>query len=373
MKICFIEDTDLHGGTQIWVSEAVDRFRELGAEVSVLTSESGWLADVLKDRDIEMVTYDWNGVTAMKPEDVARWARALDSADIGVCTVHPPRNGFHCSKFAAQVIQSLGLSCHLVPKTGTIVPDYKREFYLPDERIASTTVAITKFTRDYLVEEYGLPEEGVKLVYQGTDVALFTPDAARKAEAQTRYPLPSGAGPVLGSVGSFEERKGQKVLLEAVARCREALPGIHLMCVGDGPDEALLRERTRELGLEASVSFFPFTREPVYCFEVMDVLMLPSLYKEGLPNVILEAMSMGLPSIATRLAGIPEVVLDGETGYLTEAGDVQGLADAVRRIWSDESGYQRMAAEARNLMATGFDKRHQFKAFLDCFEEMLRQ
>jgi glycosyltransferase involved in cell wall biosynthesis len=168
-------------------------------------------------------------------------------------------------------------------------------------------------------------------------------------------------------VGSFEHRKGQVVLLEAVAEMRPVLPNVHLILVGDGPDEELLKAKVREIGLEAHVTFFPFTREPVHVFEVIDILVLSSLYKEGLPNVLLEAMSMGLPVVASRMAGVPEVVIDGRTGWMTEPGDIQGLARAVERLWQDPAACPEIGNEARNLMEESFDKVQQFDAFLDHF------
>lgn len=95
--------------------------------------------------------------------------------------------------------------------------------------------------------------------------------------------------------------------------------------------------------------------------------MLPSLYKEGLPNVLLEAMSMGLPVVSSRLAGTPEVVHEGQTGLLVEPGDIAGLAAAIERLGVDRDSARAMGGAGRRLMTTGFDKEHQFDAFLEHF------
>ena len=124
------------------------------------------------------------------------------------------------------------------------------------------------------------------------------------------------------------------------------------------------------MDLQDNVSFFDFTREPNYIFDRIDILTLPSLYKEGLPNVLLEAMSMGLPVISSRMAGVPEIVFDGETGYMTEPGDVEAFADAVVKLWSDKDAYKRMGENARNLMKTKFDKKNQFGEFLEFFRSL---
>ena len=367
MHICFIEDTYLHGGTQIWVSEAVRDFRSKGHEVTILTASGGFNAEDGAKTDARVVTYDFHAVTAQDERHRDLWKDALRGTDVAVCTVHPPRDGFHCSVFAARCLEEAGLDTVLQPKTGTIVPEYERAFYLPPHDARCHVISITDFTRRYLEDTYAIPADQVSLVYQGTEVSRFTPNKERNREAHLRYPLPPQAGPILGSVGSFEHRKGQVVLLEAVAEMRSALPHVHLLLVGDGPDEELLRGKVAELGLTSHVTFSPFTREPAHVFEVLDILVLSSLYKEGLPNVLLEAMSMGLPVVASRLAGVPEVVIDGRTGWMVEPGDVPALTRTVEMLWKDSAACRELGANGRRLMQENFDKVHQFDAFLNHF------
>ena len=258
MNIGFIEDTPLHGGTQIWVTEALRAFLAQGQEVTLLAPEGSWIVNQCADSGARIFTYDWDEVIQEGEEHVQIWTEALRQCDVAVCTVHPPREGFHCSVFAARCIAAAGLQTHLIPKTGTIVPEYERRFYRPDEAINSSVIAIADFTRQYLIESYEIPEEVIALIYQGVDTQRFRSTAGGKKEARKRYVLPENAAPVLGSVGSFEHRKGHPVLFEAVRQLRAgSLPDIHLMLVGDGPDETLLRNLAEELGLGNHVSFFP--------------------------------------------------------------------------------------------------------------------
>lgn len=352
------------------MTEAARAFIEAGQNVTVLTPEDGWVAPRCREAGADIVAYDYDAVISEATEHRDIWARALSDAHVAICTVHPPREGFHCSCFAARVIRENHLDVCLMPKTGTIVPAYLRDFYMPDDTINCHVIAITDFTRRYLVETYRIPEERIELIYQGTEIDLFTPDAGRNIEAAKRYPLPENAGPVLGYAGSFEERKGLPVLLKATAALVKPFPDIHLVLVGDGPDEAMLKTLAADLGIEGHVSFFPFTSEPVYVFERIDITVLTSLTKEGLPNILLEAMSMGLPVVASRLAGIPEIVKPGETGELVPPGEVDAVVQGVTRLWSDPEGYRRMADNARRLMEERFDKRRQFTAFLDFFRSI---
>ena len=259
MHIGFIEDTPLHGGTQIWVTEATSGFISKGHEVSILAPADTWVAKECALRGARIITSDWEGVCSMGDEYQNIWIEGLTPCDVAVTTVHPPRTTFHCYDFAGFCIRKGHLDTVLIPKTGTIVPDYRREFYYPEPEIKSKVISITNFTRTYLIQEYKLPEEMVELIYQGTEVDRFVSTAESKAEALKRYPLPENAAPILASVGSFEERKGQIILLEAIKKLSScSLPNGHVLFVGDGPDEEMLKEKAVEMGIDNNVTFFPF-------------------------------------------------------------------------------------------------------------------
>ena len=170
----------------------------------------------------------------------------------------------------------------------------------------------------------------------------------------------------------MENRKGQIILLQAVKRLLDSgeLPNIHAMFVGEGPDEEMLKAVTKVYGLEDHVSFYPFTSEPNYVFDRIDILAFPSLYKEGLPNVLLEAMSMKLPVISTDIAGIPEVVKNDETGYLTTPGNVEEFCDAIEKVWESPENCLKMGENARKLVEEKMNKVEQFDAFREFFQTL---
>ncbi len=372
MHIGFIEDTHLHGGTQIWVAEAVQVFIEKNHTVSLLAPHGSWVVEKCRPLGAIITTYDWDDVIQEDSHNKEIWTTALEEWDVAICTVHPPRDGFHCAVFAARCIMEGGLETHLIPKTGTIVPEYLREFYLPDETINSSIITITDFTRRYLIDTYHIPDEKIALIYQGTDIQRFRHSESSWKEAQIRYSLPEEATPILGSIGSFEHRKGHPILFEALEELvHSSLPNAHLMMVGDGPDESSLKAMAKSMHLEDHISFFPFTSDPDYIFERLDITVLPSLYKEGLPNVLLESMSMGVPVVSSNIGGVSEIVINGETGYMLEPGDKSKLAKAIENIWSNQPKYHEMRVNARKLMADRFDKTSQFDQFLSYFGTLL--
>ena len=95
MNIGFIEDTPLHGGTQIWVTEALRAFLARGQDVTLLAPEGSWMVNQCANSGARIFTYDWDEVTQEGDEHVQIWTEALRQCDVAVCTVHPPREGFH--------------------------------------------------------------------------------------------------------------------------------------------------------------------------------------------------------------------------------------------------------------------------------------
>lgn len=157
-------------------------------------------------------------------------------------------------------------------------------------------------------------------------------------------------------VGRLSPEKGQAGLLEAFARVASDHHDVELALVGDGPDLELLKRRANTLGIAAQVTFAGRLSEKDALDEIAhsDVLVLPS-FMEGLPIVLMEAMAIGTPVIATRVAGIPELVEDGTNGLLFTPSDWGALADCMRRLADDPRLRARLATEGRKAVEQEFD------------------
>jgi glycosyltransferase involved in cell wall biosynthesis len=139
----------------------------------------------------------------------------------------------------------------------------------------------------------------------------------------------------LGTMALFRPRKGVEVLLEALAALRRQGSPVRLRAVGsfESPQyEVYVKQLCRDLGLTEVVDWTGFAQDIDQELAKMDVFVLPSLFGEGLPMVLLEAMSAGLPIVASRVEGIPEAVRDGREGLLVEPGNAADLADSLARI-----------------------------------------
>jgi colanic acid/amylovoran biosynthesis glycosyltransferase len=156
-------------------------------------------------------------------------------------------------------------------------------------------------------------------------------------------------------------KKGLDVTLPAVGRLRDAGLPVRLTIAGSGAGEESLRQLTKRLGLEELVHFAGFVMGAALedLFRESDVFVHPSREtergdREGIPNSLLEAMSHGLPVVATRHSGIPEAVTDGRDGVLIDHAEPDALAAAIQRVVESRETYTRLSASARHTVETRF-------------------
>jgi len=161
----------------------------------------------------------------------------------------------------------------------------------------------------------------------------------------------------LGTVALFRPRKGLEVLLEALALLAWQGTPVRLRAVGDfeTPDyRQQILARADALGLQDAVEWTGFARDVPRQLNRMDLFVLPSLFGEGLPMVVLEAMAAGVPIVATHVEGIPEAIRDEQDGLLVAPNDPRALADAVTRFLSGDVDWSATRSNAMERHARHF-------------------
>jgi len=205
--------------------------------------------------------------------------------------------------------------------------------------LVSRYVTVSKGLQNYLVERVGVSPQRIERICNGVDVDRFGPAGAPRDEI-----LPqgfAGAGDiVIGTLGRAQPVKDQAALLRAFAQVRQThvdlTKRMRLMLVGDGPLLAALRDQAQALGISEVTWFAGAQRDVGPMLRAMDMFVLPSL-NEGISNSILEAMACGVPVLATKTGGNPELVEDGVTGALFPPGDVERLGALLAHYCSDRT------------------------------------
>ena len=188
----------------------------------------------------------------------------------------------------------------------------------------------------FAVEHYGAPAQRVEVVYNGVDVDRFAGDA-RVASSPRPRPL------TVGTVGRLERQKNLGMFLRGAKAVLERFPGARFEIVGDGSERNRLQEALVEDGLSHAVRLRGELADIPGFLSGLDQFWLTSDW-EGTPNVVLEAMAAGLPVIATKVGGTPELVDDGTSGVLIGADDDGALGSAAIRLAGDEELTRRMGA-----------------------------
>lgn len=241
---------------------------------------------------------------------------------------------------------------------------YRTQAFLAEKvRAAEFTAACVRGNAEML-RRLGGSDARVEWIYHGVDLGRF--DGAGRA----RDPEP-----LLLTVGRLSPPKGFDDAIRALARLARDGVRARLVMVGDGPERAALQALARELRVEDRVEF----RGALFQDQVLELyrrawlLLAPSRVlsngrRDGIPNVVVEAMAMGLPCVGTRAAGLEEAIEPGETGDLGEPGDPDGLAAAIARCLADPDGLDRMGARARARVKAWFDAERNFERLVALFE-----
>ncbi|MFE2726410.1 glycosyltransferase [Kitasatospora sp. NPDC059327] len=213
------------------------------------------------------------------------------------------------------------------------------------------------------------PGAWVRVVHHGPDLAGAPQGPAARAAARTELGLPQDAF-VVGTVGNLTPKKDQATLLAAHAELLRRHPGARLVLIGTGPLDGRLRAHAAESGVADRVLFAGSRPDVPALLPGLDVFTLSSR-QEGLPVALMEAMTSGLPSVVTRVGGIPEVLDDGAQGLLVEPGDPAALATALGRLADDRELRERLGAAARER-ARRFDVAGAQRAVEAVYEQVLR-
>jgi len=192
------------------------------------------------------------------------------------------------------------------------------------------------------------------VIHSGIDTDRFAP-CEYSHELATCYKLDPRYHRVFGIVARLSEEKGHRYLLSAFAHVYREQPHTRLMIIGDGPLKPDLQAQVQELELDQAVVFTGLQRNIPAYLSLLNVFVLSST-RESFPLAAREAMAAGKPVIAPRIGGCPEVVDDGVTGYLFEAGHVNQLADCMHRILSEER-HKELGCAARQRVERLFSQR----------------
>lgn len=243
----------------------------------------------------------------------------------------------------------------------------RRIFDLWGDRV----IAISGPVRESLIRDFKVSPERIELIYSGVDVRRFSKDRSNAEISDFKHKLGLGDEPIVGTIGRLSSVKGHIFFIEAMKGISSEGRRIKGIIVGSGPEEGSLKRLVKDLGMEDSFFFFESTADTPRYLDIMDIFVFPSV-KEGLGLSLLEAMAQGRPSIASNIGGIRDIIKDGETGILFNAGDAGMLKRSIIRLLDDAGLRARLGQAARRLVRERFSLDIMTDKITSLYKNMLR-
>ena len=229
-------------------------------------------------------------------------------------------------------------------------------------------IAVSQGLKYALVED-GLPENKITVIYNGLDLHRFKP--CLPPGTYRRWLGYDERVPLVAIVARLHSVKGHDYFLHAACEVLKVMPKARFLVVGTGPDESVLKEMTARLGLQEVVNFTGFITDIPDLMADMDVLVIPSLW-EGFGLTAIEAMTVGLPVVATEVGGLPEVVRPGETGILVPPADAASLAKAIMWVLQHPKEASEMAENGKEIVNREFSSKGMAKKTEVTYQKVMR-
>ncbi len=278
----------------------------------------------------------------LDPFTLIRLARLLRRERVAVLHCHNRLAQIY-GGFAARLAGTPAVVCtrHAAAVDGKLRPPQLLERM--SARFTHRFVAVSEDVERQALALGRLPAERSTVIYNGVDTNSFRPSSERLE-----------GPPVIIVVARLDPLKRHDLLLRAARRLRDEGLRFRVRVVGDGPARMEIERRVAELGLREVVELLGHREDIPELLRSSHLFALPS-DSEGLPMTIIEAMACGLPVVATRVGGIPELIEPETNGFLIDAGDESALAACLHRLITDEELLERMSVEARRIAVARFD------------------
>lgn len=219
-------------------------------------------------------------------------------------------------------------------------------------RLADKIIVVSGAVKKFCLNEICIPENKLQFIYNGVDLDMNKKVLTSSARLKEQLSLNNEF--IIGCIGRFDKVKGHAYLLKAVAEITKVYTEIKILLAGAGSLENQLRDLADELGISKYIIFLKNRRDIPQILDLFDVYVLPSL-QEGLSITLLEAISMGKPSVVTAVGGNPEVIVDGESGMLVPPKDHRIMAEVIIRLLENKSMAEQLGANARLRAMEKFD------------------
>lgn len=354
------------GGSEKHAIQLASGLRERGHDARIVCLfREGPLGDEAREKGIPFtclnLPYRWGIRTLLGIQD---WIRSHP-----VDVLHTYLFGFHL--FAGLPARLLKIPVLLSSRRE--IPHWQKGRHRWLEKVGNLfvdqIVCVSKAVEKWALEKEGIPPEKVLTIYNGVDVNRFNP-ARIQSFVRREFQIPSGT-PLIGTVANMATEKGYPDLLEAAQLILQKSPEARFLFVGFGPREGEIRERAQKIAGHEQIIFTGARTDIPNLIGAMDVFVLASVI-EGFPNVLLEALAMAKPVVATEVGGIPELIESGRNGILVPPRDGRALAEAVLSLFKNPEGARAMGRRGMEKIRKSFTLERMFDQYEALYLSLLQ-
>lgn len=277
---------------------------------------------------------------------------------------------FDANFLGALSARKAGVSCVISSRRDMDI--WKARRHIRAERIGAKlskkVIANSNAVKEFIVQQEKISHFKIEVIPNGIDLSVFHKDDKRP-DLREEFGL-SKDHFVIGTIGTLSEKKGQRFLIHSAIRILEVFNQARFIFVGDGPIEGELKKLTKRLNLSDKIIFTGLRKDIPAILSMFDLFCLPSVY-ESCPNAILEAMACSLPVVTTNVGGIPELVINGETGVLVPPQDTDALSKAIINLMKNGQSGEKMGQLGCKIVKENFNLARMIGSYMNLYEQSL--
>ncbi len=235
-------------------------------------------------------------------------------------------------------------------------PDGKAPVHKLNKYLSFTNkyyICVCEYQAAYYNKVYGFKNDQIKVIYNGVKISKI--DNETKTRLSKNLLISGKFKKIVGIVAALEKYKNHIMLLKAISEIVKIRQDILFLIIGEGQCRKEIEFQVKKLAIHDNIKFMGYIENTIEYMSVMDVIVLTSKTTETFPVCLLEAMSQAKPIVATRVGGVPEMVVDGETGFLVDIDDYQAFAENILKILTIPDLQEKMGDNALSLCKNKFD------------------
>jgi len=352
IKIMHVITDDNIGGAGKWVLNFLEFFNREKFKTFVILSKKSKLNEYLEkyteDDNIEVINLNGIGDKSFDKADIKKFQRVFDDIKPDIVHTHASLSARIAAKRSKVKFKINTKHCMEFPEKNVVKKIIKRTVY---NRYCDRTIACAKEVKRALVVNMGLKDEAVTVVYNGVKSLSKLSDNEIKA-LRKKYGV-SDDEYVVGAVARLEDVKDIDTFVNGANEVLKIRTDVKFLIAGVGSLEEELKEKVIKLGIEKNVIFVGFIKDVEAYENILDILVNSSK-SEALCIAILECMSIGVPTVATSVGGVPEIITSGKSGELYAVGDYKTLAVKITSLLDDKDRYKKYSENSVKIIKEKF-------------------